>query len=112
MAEIEQMIEALEKSFSCSFNGVKLVEVASVLKKYKELEDENARLRQQRDAANAQLDFLMDNKKELFKIKIPGSTDPERAECCNHEFVYSHLGWKHGFRCGYVCRFCGEHQRK
>lgn len=29
----------------------------------KELEVENARLRQQRDAANAQLDFLMENMK-------------------------------------------------
>ena len=29
----------------------------------KELEAENARLRQQRDAANAQLDFLMENLK-------------------------------------------------
>ncbi|AXC41156.1 hypothetical protein [Salmonella phage S119] len=29
----------------------------------KELEAENARLRQQRDAANAQLDFIMENLK-------------------------------------------------
>lgn len=28
---------------------------------YKELEAENARLRQQRDAANAQLDFILEN---------------------------------------------------
>ena len=28
---------------------------------YQELEAENARLRQQRDAANAQLDFLVEN---------------------------------------------------
>lgn len=32
--------------------------------KYKELEAENARLRQQRDAANAQLDFVLENLKE------------------------------------------------
>lgn len=32
-------------------------------KRIKELEVENARLRQQRDAANAQLDFLMENTK-------------------------------------------------
>lgn len=30
----------------------------------KELEAENARLRQQRDAANAQLDFILENMKE------------------------------------------------
>ena len=32
--------------------------------KIKELEAENARLRQQRDAANAQLDFLMEEMKK------------------------------------------------
>lgn len=32
--------------------------------KIKELEAENARLRQQRDAANAQLDFILENLKE------------------------------------------------
>ena len=32
--------------------------------KIKELEAENARLRQQRDAANAQLDFILENVKE------------------------------------------------
>lgn len=31
---------------------------------YQELEAENARLRQQRDAANAQLDFVLENLKE------------------------------------------------
>jgi hypothetical protein len=34
------------------------------LKRIKELEAENARLRQQRDAANAQLDFLMEEMKK------------------------------------------------
>lgn len=33
-------------------------------KRIKELEAENARLRQQRDAANAQLDFILENMKE------------------------------------------------
>lgn len=33
-------------------------------KDYQELETENARLRQQRDAANAQLDFILENLKE------------------------------------------------
>lgn len=33
-------------------------------KRVKELEAENARLRQQRDAANAQLDFVLENLKE------------------------------------------------
>nr|DAH52775.1 MAG TPA: RNA polymerase II subunit [Caudoviricetes sp.] len=33
-------------------------------KRIKELEAENARLRQQRDAANAQLDFILENLKE------------------------------------------------
>ncbi len=32
-------------------------------RKFKELEAENARLRQQRDAANAQLDFILENTK-------------------------------------------------
>ena len=32
--------------------------------KIKELEAENARLRQQRDAANVQLDFVLENMKE------------------------------------------------
>lgn len=32
-------------------------------KRIKELEAENARLRQQRDAANAQLDFILENMK-------------------------------------------------
>lgn len=34
------------------------------LRKILELEAENARLRQQRDAANAQLDFILENLKE------------------------------------------------
>lgn len=34
------------------------------LKRIKELEAKNARLRQQRDAANAQLDFVLENLKE------------------------------------------------
>ncbi len=33
-------------------------------KDYQELEAENARLRQQRDAANAQLDFILETLKE------------------------------------------------
>lgn len=36
-------------------------ESAALAKKVMELEAENARLRQQRDAANAQLDFILDN---------------------------------------------------
>ncbi len=34
-----------------------------LLKRVKELEAENARLRQQRDSANAQLDFILENTK-------------------------------------------------
>lgn len=34
-----------------------------LLDRIKELEAENARLRQQRDAANAQLDFILENVK-------------------------------------------------
>lgn len=37
--------------------------VAALKDQIKELEAENARLRQQRDAANAQLDFILENKK-------------------------------------------------
>lgn len=38
--------------------------VAALKDQIKELEAENARLRQQRDAANAQLDFVLENLKE------------------------------------------------
>lgn len=38
--------------------------VAALKDQIKELEAENARLRQQRDAANAQLNFILDNLKE------------------------------------------------
>lgn len=40
------------------------LQLKSELKRIKELEAENARLRQQRDAANAQLDFILENLKE------------------------------------------------
>ena len=36
----------------------------AMVDRIKELEAENARLRQQRDAANSQLDFLIENMKE------------------------------------------------
>lgn len=35
--------------------------IPELKKRIKELEAENAKLRQQRDAANAQLDFLLEN---------------------------------------------------
>lgn len=38
--------------------------VAALKDQIKELEAENARLRQQRDAANAQLDFILETLKE------------------------------------------------
>lgn len=38
--------------------------IPELKKRIKELETENARLRQQRDAANAQLDFILENMKE------------------------------------------------
>lgn len=44
--QIEQIIEAVR---------------LPLLNRIKELEAENARLRQQRDAANAQLDFILEN---------------------------------------------------
>nr|UVX86725.1 MAG: hypothetical protein [Bacteriophage sp.] len=37
--------------------------IPALQKRIKELEAENARLRQQRDAANAQLDFILENTK-------------------------------------------------
>lgn len=37
--------------------------IPALEKRIKELEAENARLRQQRDAANAQLDFILENMK-------------------------------------------------
>ena len=39
-------------------------EVNAMVRRIKELEVENARLRQQRDAANAQLDFLIEEMKK------------------------------------------------
>lgn len=39
------------------------LQLRNELKRIKELEAENARLRQQRDAANAQLDFILENTK-------------------------------------------------
>lgn len=38
--------------------------IPELKKRIKELEAENARLRQQRDAANAQLDFILETLKE------------------------------------------------
>lgn len=38
--------------------------IPELKKRIKELESENARLRQQRDAANAQLDFLLEHLKK------------------------------------------------
>lgn len=38
--------------------------IPELKKRIKELEAENARLRQQRDAANAQLDFLLEHLKK------------------------------------------------
>ncbi len=40
------------------------IQLKKELKRIKELEAENARLRQQRDAANAQLDFLIEEMKK------------------------------------------------
>ena len=40
------------------------LQLKNELKRIKELEAENARLRQQRDSANAQLDFLVETLKE------------------------------------------------
>ncbi len=45
--------------------GKLLDEIDSRDKTIKELEAENARLRQQRDAANAQLDFLIEKAKDV-----------------------------------------------
>lgn len=39
------------------------VKISSLQHRIKELEAENARLRQQRDSANAQLDFILENLK-------------------------------------------------
>lgn len=42
--------------------GVTPETIIVMAQRIKELEAENARLRQQRDAANAQLDFILENK--------------------------------------------------
>lgn len=64
MINIDSMIKALDGNYGARFNGVYLGDVVDALKSYKELEAENARLRQQRDAANAQLDFLIEEMKK------------------------------------------------
>ena len=47
-----------------SLSQMLALQLRKELKRIKELEAENARLRQQRDAANAQLDFILENLKE------------------------------------------------
>lgn len=47
-----------------SLSQMLALQLRKELKRIKELEAENARLRQQRDAANAQLDFVLENLKE------------------------------------------------
>lgn len=46
-----------------SLSQMLALQLRKELKRIKELEAENARLRQQRDAANAQLDFILENNK-------------------------------------------------
>lgn len=47
-----------------SLSQMLALQLKKELKRIKELEAENARLRQQRDAANAQLDFLIEEMKK------------------------------------------------
>lgn len=53
------------KRYNCEFRGMLENEKGNFVehKAYQELESENSRLRQQRDAANAQLDFILENTK-------------------------------------------------
>ena len=54
--EIDHILDEVEfNMFTAPRNGLQ--------KRLVELEAENARLRQQRDAANAQLDFILENTK-------------------------------------------------
>lgn len=59
------MVQRYKEDFDC---GTFMVEDSSgewvPHEDYQELEAENARLRQQRDAANAQLDFLIEEMKK------------------------------------------------
>jgi len=54
------------KRYNCEFRGMLENEKGNFVehKAYQELEAENARLRKQRDAANAQLDFLIEEMKK------------------------------------------------
>lgn len=52
----------LEKALDMADRYIK--EVALLTNKISDLEDENARLLQQRDAANAQIDFLIEEMKK------------------------------------------------
>lgn len=47
-----------------SLSQMLALQLRKEMKRIKELEAENARLRQQRDAANAQLDFLIEEMKK------------------------------------------------
>lgn len=63
----EEELNNLEEFNGPERNGVSANadawEVNAMVGRIKELEAENARLRQQRDAANAQLDFILENTK-------------------------------------------------
>lgn len=48
---------------SSTMNGVSMGLVVDICDRYVELEADNARLRQQRDAASAQLDFILEKVK-------------------------------------------------
>lgn len=47
--------------------------IPELKKRIKELEAENARLRQQRDAANAQLDFILNSEEEPQCRRVPNA---------------------------------------
>lgn len=61
--EIKTLPDSVTKIAPDAYSTVRSEEIVYMARIIKELEAENARLRQQRDAANAQLDFILENLK-------------------------------------------------
>lgn len=62
--KIKTLSDGLTNIAPDAYSTVRSEEIVYMARRIKELEAESARLRQQRDAANAQLDFILENMKE------------------------------------------------
>lgn len=61
--KIKTLSDGVTKIAPEGYSTVRSEEIVYLARRIKELEAENARLRQQRDSANAQLDFILENLK-------------------------------------------------